>query len=268
MILVPVLAILAVLAAGCVCRLRDRAPDAGAGHDHADSDSDSDSDTGTGTGTGTDTDTDTGTGTATGTDTNSATETDTETDTGSGDAGVDAGLDAGECNGRIGDPVLHESARHCVPDGGPDAGGCAYASWDNNPPASGIHCPIAERDCGEHLDVVDRCNWVHNLEHGWVVLLYNCPVACDAELAMLRQVIDEGPLQRTGGTRILLTEDPLLDSRFAAVAWDWVWEGDAVDLETLRCFVTWHYGDGPEGGSLPDGGLSVDAGPDGGPECP
>jgi hypothetical protein len=258
-----VLAAMALMAAGCVCRFRDRHADAGR-HHHGDSDSDSDGDTDTGSGTGTGTETESRSDTAS--DTSSGTGT--PTDTGIADGGADAGLDAGECNGRIGDPVPHEDSRHCVPDGGPDAGGCAYASWDNNPPASGVHCPLAERDCGEHLDVVDRCNWVHNLEHGWIVLLYNCPKACDADLATLRRVIEEGPVQRTGGTKILLTEDPLLDSRFAAVAWDWVWEGDALDLETLRCFVTWHYGGGPEGSGMPDGGLSLDAGPDGGPSCP
>ena len=267
-------AIVCVLLAGCVCRYRKHRPHGGPIVDadvDVDSDTDGDADvdtdthSDTSTDTPSDTDTTTETSTDTETDTSSSTDTDTSTstDTDAGDA--DAGPDAGACNGKIGDPVPDEGAGHCRYDAGPD-GGCEYVSWDNNPPASGMHCPFFEPVCGEHDDIVSRCEWVHNLEHGWVVLIWNCPGgSCDAELDVFRQMIDDAPVEPTTKSRILMTEDPELDSRFAAVAWDWVWEGDVLDLDLLRCFVLWHYGDGREGGPIPDAGLSIDAG---GPICP
>ena len=62
----------------------------------------------------------------------------------------------------------------------------AGISYSENPPSSGPHWPFWEQTWGEHSDVVPRERWVHNLEHGGVILLYNCPQGCDAELAVLR----------------------------------------------------------------------------------
>ena len=114
--------------------------------------------------------------------------------------------------------------------------------WDTNPPQSGPHLAQWEQTGGEHQDPVPRGNWVHNLEHGWIVLLHNCPGGCDTELQVLRDVVAQRP-----EARVLLTPDPELDPpRFAAVSWTWVYETDAPDLATLLCFVDQHEGQAPE----------------------
>ena len=114
--------------------------------------------------------------------------------------------------------------------------------WQTNPPASGPHFGLWERDKGEHADPVARGNWVHNLEHGWVVLLHNCPTACEPELDVLRAVLAQRP-----DSRIVMTPDPLLDpARFAAVSWTFIYETDAPDLDTLLCFVDQHERQAPE----------------------
>ena len=90
---------------------------------------------------------------------------------------------------------------------------------------------------------VDRGNWVHNLEHGHVVLLYSCPEGCDAELAVLREVLAARP-----AVSFVLTPDTELPvPRFAAVTWTWILRTDAPDLATLLCFVDQHAGHAPEG---------------------
>lgn len=114
--------------------------------------------------------------------------------------------------------------------------------WSNNPPHSGDHFPLWETNKGEHETPIERGYWVHNLEHGWIVLAYNCPEGCDAELEVLRSVIDARP-----DLSILMTEDPLLDGpRFAAISWTWVLEFDVPLLEVLLCFVDQHYDHAPE----------------------
>jgi hypothetical protein len=114
-------------------------------------------------------------------------------------------------------------------------------AWDHEPPHSGDHFPAWET-AGEHTEVVERGFWVHNLEHGWIVLVYNCPSGCDAELDVLRQV-----LSMRADHDILLTEDPLLEgSRFAAISWTWVHAFDQPVLEDLLCFVDQHYDNSPE----------------------
>ncbi|PRP95132.1 DUF3105 domain-containing protein [Enhygromyxa salina] len=114
-------------------------------------------------------------------------------------------------------------------------------TWTNNPPHSGDHYPTWEK-WGEHDTPVPRGNWVHNMEHGGLILLYNCPEGCDAELETLRMVLDMRP-----DSRILMTEDPLLDApRFAVTSWNWVHEFDTPDLDELVCFVDQHYNHAPE----------------------
>lgn len=113
--------------------------------------------------------------------------------------------------------------------------------WESEPPHSGDHFPTWET-AGEHAEVVDRGFWVHNLEHGWIVLVYNCPEGCDAELDQLRAAMNARP-----GLDILMTEDPLLEgSRFAAIAWTWVHAFDEPVMEELLCFVDQHYDNAPE----------------------
>ena len=52
------------------------------------------------------------------------------------------------------------------------------AVWQTNPPSSGQHWgdPMyAPAGWGRHMVPVAREAWVHNLEHGGIVMVYNCP---------------------------------------------------------------------------------------------
>lgn len=114
--------------------------------------------------------------------------------------------------------------------------------WEHEPPHSGDHYPVWETTPGEHTQVIDRRYWVHNLEHGWIVLIYNCPDGCDAQLDQLRAVIAARP-----DLDILMTEDPLLEgSKFAAISWTWVHAFDEPVVAELLCFVDQHYNHSPE----------------------
>lgn len=113
--------------------------------------------------------------------------------------------------------------------------------WMHEPPHSGPHFPTWS-SAGEKDEPVERGFWVHNLEHGWIVIVYNCPEGCDTELDLLREVLDARP-----DHDILLTPDPLLEgSRFAALSWTWVYAFEAPVVESLLCFVDQHYDHAPE----------------------
>jgi hypothetical protein len=116
-------------------------------------------------------------------------------------------------------------------------------NWTTDPPASGWHYAIAAAE-GEYWEPALRGSWVHNLEHGNVVLLYSCPEGCDAELDVLRDVMEQRP-----EVFFVMTPDPLLPGpdRFAAVTWTWIYRTDAPGLATLLCFVDQHAGHAPEG---------------------
>ncbi len=86
-----------------------------------------------------------------------------------------------------------------------------------NPPASGPHYPVWA-SWGVHDEVVERGLWVHNVEHGGVVLLVGPAASADAEAELRAAFEATEPDAACGHNRILLTRDPDLDDPVAAVA--------------------------------------------------
>lgn len=121
--------------------------------------------------------------------------------------------------------------------------------YPDPPPTSGDHDPCWAT-WGVHTDAVPDERWVHNLEHGGVVYLYNCPDGCDAEVQQLTDLAD------AMGIQVLVTPYDALPTRFAAVAWEWRYVTDCFDVDAMEAFYHEHVDHGPE--SLPT---------DPGPEC-
>ncbi len=118
---------------------------------------------------------------------------------------------------------------------------------DANPPLGGPHCPTLSPCRAFAADQpVKKCNWVHNLEHGHVVLLYNCPGGCDELVAHLTQLWQDA--RAAGNSRVLLTADPTLASTVAAVVWGWGWSGDQFDEDAIRAVMAHQDEDAPERG--------------------
>src|SRR5258708_4037672 len=67
----------------------------------------------------------------------------------------------------------------------------AKVTYEHNPPTSGCHYSLgapnpAPIPAGVYTQHIDPEYWVHNLEHGYIVVLYNCPQGCAADLTTLR----------------------------------------------------------------------------------
>jgi hypothetical protein len=173
----------------------------------------------------------------TGTDTSGGNEG-TTADTGTGEVCA-AGLEPAAfdeiagCEAPVGTPLCSEGQDHVPQDTDID--------WDHDPPHSGPHYPTWEA-WTEHAEPVPRGNWVHNLEHGGIVLLYRCDDGCAPELDVLREVMAARP-----ELRILLTADSELpEERFAALSWTWVYRFDIPEPDALLCFADQHEGHAPE----------------------
>jgi len=124
--------------------------------------------------------------------------------------------------------------------------------WCSNPPSSGWHYPIWA--AYQAYDTpVPRGYYVHDLEHGAIVFLYNCGNAgCPDVVAALHSAaaaLPNDPLcDADAGVRVraVITPDPLLDVPVAAAAWGWTYKAQCVDLAALTAFARQHYGQGPE----------------------
>lgn len=118
-------------------------------------------------------------------------------------------------------------------------------TYQNNPPASGPHYPVWLR-YQEYSQAMARGYWVHNLEHGAIVVLYRS----DASADVIRQLTDAFrsiPVDTScGHQRALLAPDPQLPRLVAAVAADFVLLSDAVDAQAIRDFAVARRGRGPE----------------------
>ena len=129
--------------------------------------------------------------------------------------------------------------------------------WDSNPPASGSHFPVWAA-FQEFTAPVPRGYYVHDLEHGAVVLLYNCTRLEGAESGPACELIREGLRQasaslpddsRCGGAvrvRTVISPDWLTPTSVSAVAWGFVYRADCVDLPSLKAFTAAHYAHAPE----------------------
>ena len=126
---------------------------------------------------------------------------------------------------------------------------CSHLSYATRPPSSGNHYPVwaAYRS---YANPIPEGYWVHDLEHGAVVISYHC-ADCQSQLTAAQALIDSqpgDPLCAGGGpkARIVLTPDPLLDKPFAASAWGWTLRADCFDAAVFSGFLQRHYGQGRE----------------------
>jgi len=176
-------------------------------------------------------------------------------------AGGSGGTSAGDCGGAPGDrDAAPPDAGDCQAtvashpiEGGQHMPVCSPLSYGTNPPSSGNHYPIWAA-YQTYARSIPRGFWVHSLEHGAVVISYNCPGGCADEVARAQAFIDAlpadcGPMAR----RVIMTPDPDLDVRFAASAWGHTLRTNCFDRDAFSTFVTEHYDKAPE--SICGGGI-------------
>ena len=150
-------------------------------------------------------------------------------------------IDGGQCASTI-QQRSDEGATHVS---------CEQAvTYMTNPPSSGNHysCWAAYQT---YTSPIPWGNLVHSLEHGAMVIVYNCPDGCPDDVAAIQTFIDGLPLDPNcgaslGKNRIILMPDPNLDVRFAASTWTWTLKADCFDPTVFGQFFDDHYDHGRE----------------------
>jgi len=125
-------------------------------------------------------------------------------------------------------------------------------TWPSNPPSSGPHYPIWAA-FQEYSSAVPRGYYVHDLEHGAVVLLSNCALVsgdCTPVLNALRaasaSLPDDPKCSTDIRVRTVITPDPLIQQPIVAVSWGYIYRAACVDQPSLNAFVAAHYAQGTE----------------------
>jgi hypothetical protein len=131
----------------------------------------------------------------------------------------------------------------------------AKVQYNHDPPTSGCHYNIAGQAPiapGVYGQEVPAEYWVHNLEHGYVVVLYNCPQGCPNEVAALTAWKKTLPPDPAGNgqipyAKIVVMPWHTMAKKFAAVSWDYYIGWDSLDIKKVQAFYDNHVGHSPEG---------------------
>lgn len=161
------------------------------------------------------------------------------------------------CSERVGERPLHYDLGSCgfVDIHEPQAGnhvqqGTAIA-WSTDPPSSGPHYASWAKWYRSYA-ALDRGFWVHNLEHGGLVLLYRCDEGCEEDVAALAAAVhalpDDPVCNPAVRVRAILVSDPLLptDRSFVTLAWGYTYTAACVDAEAIATFARDFYNRAPE----------------------
>ncbi len=117
--------------------------------------------------------------------------------------------------------------------------------YETYPPASGPHYPAAAP--WEFFDeAIPPGFWVHNLEHGGIVLLYNCQANCDSLKEQLRGLYGKFPTSKYGYPKLVVVPDKQIAGELTALAWDRRLVQITYDEDTLYRFYVALLDQGPE----------------------
>jgi hypothetical protein len=138
------------------------------------------------------------------------------------------------------------------------------SSYNSSPPSSGSHCNTWGRYATYGAArPLPACNFLHNLEHGAVVLLYNCPDGCPEITDALAAIVAAPPDDPDCiAPRLVLTPYAEMDVKVAAAAWGYTWTSDCMDdaaRASLVAFIEAHIGtrgDSPEATICGNGGFA------------
>jgi hypothetical protein len=118
--------------------------------------------------------------------------------------------------------------------------------YDINPPSSGPHYPTPA-SWGVYPQALATGTWVHNLEHGGIVVLYQCPTTCAALQAQMQDLFTQTATESQFQERKLVTTPyPGLDHLIRVQAWGWTMPLDSVDTAAINAFYHEHVDKGPE----------------------
>jgi DNA-binding beta-propeller fold protein YncE len=115
-----------------------------------------------------------------------------------------------------------------------DAPQAPHPPYTTQPPTSGPRLSMLA-EWGVHRTPIPPELSVHNLEHGAVALLYNCPLPCPDLVARLEQFARERDF-------VLVAPYPWMPHRLALTAWGQLDTMDAFDAARVEAFLDAHGG--------------------------
>ena len=147
--------------------------------------------------------------------------------------------------GEAGQAVPDEGRNHIDPS--------TTAQYQHYPPASGPHFAVAGVAPANWQTIADLPEgvYIHNLEHGGIAILYNCPSgqACDSFKNQLTDYVKNLAPKEPRYNEVKLVMTPYqrgMEHKVALVAWDRIEWLDSYDQNAITRFYELYVDKGPE----------------------
>ncbi|MHB8619403.1 MAG: DUF3105 domain-containing protein [Chloroflexota bacterium] len=118
-------------------------------------------------------------------------------------------------------------------------------NYSHYPPSFGPHYPDP-RNWGAYDSAVPEGNFVHDLEHGGVVLLYRCPSGCPATVEKLKGLLTSLPKDSFGEVKVVISPYQRSTHLITALAWDYELDLNSFDANAIEAFYQAHVDHSPE----------------------
>jgi hypothetical protein len=118
-------------------------------------------------------------------------------------------------------------------------------TYQEYPPSSGKHWPVWA-PWAIYKDAVPEEVFVHNLEHGGIVILYNCATPCPDLVRQLEETFPALPKSKFGHAKVVVSPNPRVKGRLALLAWTRIDDLDRFDRDRIVRFVQAWQDKGPE----------------------
>lgn len=126
---------------------------------------------------------------------------------------------------------------------------CEQIDFDRVPPVGGEHYS-RWANFESYTSPVPWGFLVHSMEHGAVVLAYDCPDGCPEVVARFERFAAEldDPVCRgmLRPNRIIVVPAPDLEEPIAALAWEHLYTATCLDEASIQAFIDAHYAMAPE----------------------
>ena len=116
-----------------------------------------------------------------------------------------------------------------------------HETYNSNPPTSGPHY-VEPAQAGFYDEALPDEQLVHNLEHGYVVIWYNCTgleaTACESFKTQIRSVMDQaGTVGLSSSTKLIAVPRLSLPGPIAATTWGRLYQPEAFYPDELVIFM-------------------------------
>jgi len=116
-----------------------------------------------------------------------------------------------------------------------------HTPYNSDPPTSGQHYPVPA-NAGFYTAAPPDEQLVHNLEHGYVIIWYNCdsltPEACQQLQDKIQTAMDKaGNSPNTGTPKIIAVPRPGMSAQLALTTWGRLDKFNAFDEQRILNFI-------------------------------